>query len=342
MDKYIKQKRLEISQLIRYKKIVYLDTNYWIKLRKEHNKTDLIDRKFFNRVNELVVCGKCIFPISEITFWEIMKQSDLQSRKETMEMVDKFSGGIAIINNDERRQLELRHWKSNLIGNETFTLNELVFTKIPFILGYEFLNMVDTISQQKDFIDAVSAASLLEFASDNNFVFKFIDNIENLSSGIKQHEGENNTIKDLFLSELSGYLDLYSDSISEVEYQMFYKTTGQYPTNEEKNTVDTSKSMYLIYNMFRLDKITNELPAYHIFPMLFAYFRMKAKQGMKFQDENNTMDFLHASFALPYCDYFFTEKRLCNMINELKLNEIYNCIVEYDANIVLEKLNLIN
>jgi hypothetical protein len=48
---------------------VYLDLNYWIKLRQGKGGVNTKESAFFEKIQNLPVAGKCIFPVSEITLW---------------------------------------------------------------------------------------------------------------------------------------------------------------------------------------------------------------------------------------------------------------------------------
>jgi len=95
----------------------------------------------------------------------------------------------------------------------------------------------------------------------------------------------------------------------------------------------------LIIQLFREDKLTNELPLFKIDPSLFGL--MWWNKDRIYKDGNDTMDVLHASNALPNCDYFFTEKELRSMIVKLKLDKSFGGVVESDGKKVLEALNAI-
>ena len=108
ISQYKKEKSLEIFTLLKNRKVIYLDINYWIKLREESKKIHSDERKFLNIITALSHSKHCIFPISEITFSEVMKQRDLSTRKETIELIDKLSEGVCFMPMKERIQLETR------------------------------------------------------------------------------------------------------------------------------------------------------------------------------------------------------------------------------------------
>jgi hypothetical protein len=137
----------------------------------------------------------------------------------------------------------------------------------------------------------------------------------------------------LFLSELGGCLDVYEDVFNDCLEEMFFQHAGRYPTEAEKEASDRKAYCKIIYNCFRLKKITTELPTFRIFPDLNAMARWNTDR--KYRDGNDTLDFMHANAALPYFDYFFTERELKTMISQRGLDTLFNCQVESDPKKVL-------
>jgi hypothetical protein len=119
--------------------------------------------------------------------------------------------------------------------------------------------------------------------------------------------------------------------------QLYYWDHGRYPSIEEKGNQNPNILRNVICNSFRLKKVTSEFPTYSILPELFAAVRWNTTR--KYVDGNDTMDFLHATAALPYFDFFFTERELNTIIKQRKLDTTFKCVVESDPNKVLETLN---
>jgi len=341
IDNHIKNHRIKLSETFEDKTIVYLDTKYWLILRDQNNETDSNKRVLLDKILELSDSGKCIFPISEISFWEFLKQSDLETLKATTVLVDRLSKGVSMINMDERRVLEFKHFFYSSTGQDTHDLNELIWTKLPLILGYDFIARLDTEDMQKSFFDFVINASLYDVIStlysDRKIEkpFSYKDDVDALNKGKFEHADENTSFKQMFLSELSGYLKLYKDLFKDVIYYLYCKENNKEPDDQEMESIDNSY-MYLIYNGFKNEKLTTELPVFRVVPELFASARWNKER--KYSDGNDLMDFMHASYALPYCDYFFTEKELKTMIDQTKLNKLYGCIVESKPKLILERL----
>ena len=79
LHQYLTAKSIDVFSAIANRKVVYLDLNYWIKLRQGKREINTKEATFFEKIQKLYTTGKCIFPVSEITLWEILKQSDLKS-----------------------------------------------------------------------------------------------------------------------------------------------------------------------------------------------------------------------------------------------------------------------
>lgn len=138
-DNYITQKRLNLFNSIRTTKKIYLDTNYWIKIRDAEKNGNETDKKLLNKLKELKEFNKCIIPISEITFWEILKQSDFKTLKESANLIDFFSEGISLITDDERRELEFLIFMRKAQKKSTYEAIEMVWTKLSMNMLYNNL-----------------------------------------------------------------------------------------------------------------------------------------------------------------------------------------------------------
>ena len=80
----------------------------------------------------------------------------------------------------------------------------------------------------------------------------------------------------------------------------------------------------LIYHAFRLNKITTELPSLHVMAKIHAAARWDKNRQFK---PNDLYDFHHAIDAIPYYDYFFTERNLRHLVSQeiMGFNTISHC-----------------
>ena len=75
--------------------------------------------------------------------------------------------------------------------------------------------------------------------------------------------------------------------------------------------------------------------------MAYLFAAVRWNKTRKYSDGNDTFDFMHATAALPYFDFFFTENELHTIIRQIKLDVAYGCVVESDPKKVLELLHSI-
>lgn len=337
IDNNINQERLKLYSSIKETKKIYLDTNYWIKLRDAEKNDNHIDKDLLNKLRELVKLNKCIIPISEINFWEILKQNDFNTLKESTSLIDELSKGISLIGDEERKQLEFFYFIMEKQGKKIDEDIKLVWDRlsINILYCYLFSETFDIKMISNKFRDSKSFSDILMTMKEHNNLihFRFKDNVTYLNKNKEKYKNENKSFNQLYLSELFGYLETFESILSDFFKQLYYTSYGK-KTNSKIPISDFTK---LIYNGFKENKINKELPSFSIFPKLNASIRHNSLR--KYKDGNDTIDFLHATAALPYFDFFFTEKELKTIINQQKLDSEYDCIVESDTVKILELLN---
>ena len=340
MDKYIKDLALKQYNDIKGYKIIYLDINYWIKVIDADSENN---KPFVNALKN--VSSKCIFPVSDMVFYELLKQKDFSKLMESINLIEELSKGVCFVAYRERVCTEINHFFYSKFFGDVYglhKLSELVWTKPGFLLGCNSINFNFDISDYTRCIEMskITLSELLVSYKEMFGTFLFKDNINQLNIDKGKYQNENNTFKGTYLSELGGLLLEFEDDIKQAVFHIFNKQRGRFPTREEEMLMEIEKYRHLIYNSFKLGKMSVDLPFFNIFCQLFASVRRDTRR--KFKDGNDTMDFLHAAIALPYCDYFFTEHELKHRIKERDLDELYGCRVESDYHEVVILLDQIN
>jgi hypothetical protein len=326
VEQYIKRKRVELSQEIRTSKKIYLDTNYWILLRDARTKGNVDGRiaKLLHLIEGLVKSGQAVCPISTDTFWEIQKQTDSKTLKATAHLIDDLSKGIIIISLPERFDMELIHFVRTKFKHSVYTLDEMVWSKIPYIVGFatpvsKTLSPDINIALQKTFIDqmwSVNLIDMLELQGSKNIMNP--PNYDNLSNTLRQnklkHLNDFKSFKQLFLGELSGILDIYKQRSESLMAYLFERETGIKPSKEDLKESNFSQYFAnLIYHAFRLNKIKTDFPSLHVMAKLHAASRWDKNKQI---NSNDIYDFNHAIDAIPYYDYFLTDHSLRNLVNQ--------------------------
>lgn len=94
---YIRKESPGIADRHSDKRKIYLDIKYWILLRDGAESNDPIIRQTKEKVQQLHSSGKCIFPISDIIYYETMKQGDDAKRSASISLLDQYSEGLAMV-----------------------------------------------------------------------------------------------------------------------------------------------------------------------------------------------------------------------------------------------------
>jgi len=343
-DYYI-QLRLELSKNVINKKVIYLDTKFWVLLRdgflypeKNTSASELLKLSKSLSENE-----KCIFPISEDVFMEVMKQTDSTTLKETVDLIDKLSNGITLLSFDERFKLEILHFFDSAADRTVYETKKLVWSKLPYNAGfYSFrqpsLSVNDNLELQKAHIEQLWNMSLLQMIEEiqgnaPNVQFSQLFNMtyaDILNEGKFSHQHEANNFQQMFMSEVAGMVEAYKEDLADMmEFICDRKAEKTFSEQEIKKYRDETVRLMqnAITNIFRFNKAGKMMPTIRISAALYAAVRWDKKQN--FQD-HDFYDFRHATAALPYCDFFFTEKRLAHLLtqNLLGFDKFYQCNIQ--------------
>lgn len=354
---YYKEQTIILSESINKKTKIYLDTNYWIDicdvtLGKKENK-DI--EEIYKLLKKGVENNQLICPISYKIFIEILKQNDIQTLQQSAKIIDELSGGI-ILRERERIDLELFNFFYNSLNIEVDTkASQNYWDYLYNIYGFavpnnQVLSLSNNfIIQKKYFNDIIKKYKLSDMVKDKNFK-QILPHYHNynidvgwLNSKKQQYAYENNTLHKMYMSELAGVLDVYTQSI-----KIIYQTVLQNKAKLENisipdnNKIDIQPILNLISHSFNKRTMELYLPFIDISTMLYAQLRNNKTRKY---DKGDINDIGHATSALPYYDYFFTERGLCNNIKESKHDKKYNCQVasqKSEVLSILKKLTILN
>ncbi|EFK06480.1 conserved hypothetical protein [delta proteobacterium NaphS2] len=211
-------------------------------------------------------------------------------------------------------------------------------TKVAFIYGTQHphnsaISPEEQLVIQKAFHDQMWTMSLCDMVNIMGIdqirnMPRFKDITSQLNKDKVKHAHENNSFKQLFLSEIAGVVDCYKPLFEDAMIYLFEKEYWYKPTNEEIKKTDSGKSIAnAIYNLFKMNKLGKYFPSVVIGAGLYASVRQDIQRKFK---TNDMSDFRHAQAALPYFDYFFTENSLRDLIkrNNLRFDKKYSCVVE--------------
>lgn len=337
---YYKEQTILLSDAINNKTKIYLDTNYWVDICDVTlgKKKNTVIEEIYIRLKCGVEKNQLICPISYHIFIEVLKQNDEQTLHQTVKIIDELSQGYILKEERQRFELELFHFfydnlKIEMDIKASQNYWDFIYNLYGFMIPHlQKLSLSDQfLVHKKYFNDVVKKYKLSDFIKSQNFK-QGLSHYQNykvdtdwfMSKKI-EHSKVHNTFHQLYMAELSGVLDIYSEDIQIIFKKIIKDKAKQeniqiIPNNKVNN--DVAKNM--IYAIFNKKKMGVYLPSIDIRTMLHAKLRWNTTEKYEQGDFN---DINHATSALPYYDYFFTESNLHTMIKQSKYDEKYSCKV---------------
>jgi len=337
---YHNEQTIFLSESINNKTKIYLDLNYWVDicdvtLGKKQNKT--ID-EIYCFLKHGVENNQLICPISYHIFIEVLKQNDEQTLQQTIKIIDELSQGYILKEKRQRFELELfNFFYDNLKIKVDTKASQNYWDFICNIYGFrvptlQHLSLSDQfLIHKKYFNDVVKKYKLSDMVKNQNFK-QGLSHYQNYRTDINwfmskkiEHSQDHNVFHQLYMSELAGVLDVYQKDIQRVFQKVLdrkVKKDGILISSDGE--INNQIVINLIYNIFDKKKMDLYLPSIDIPTMLHSTLRWNKTQKYKQGDFN---DIGHATSALPYYDYFFTEGNLHTMIKQSKYDTKYSCKV---------------
>ena len=280
----------------RHKKKIYLDLKFWLELRKIVLKTNI---PVYERLSELVSSGKAICPVSYPMTFELLKQSDLQTRRSTAQIMSDLSQGVAFkYSIYDISALEIQNTAHFISTGEIRDLAQFCWTDYFGMIG------IDEIIANDDQNDLVIRKYMLTMLSNINFA----DAIALLrDEDISEYLGETAHVKDLLNAGKKQNAQAYT-SYRELEDQEWIgairSIISLFP--ELNGVLSKVSSLDQIRSLKR-----------QLMPFLVAYSGLHASirfdQKRQYKD-NDDFDIEHGAYALGYFDVFLTEKSLGHLI----------------------------
>lgn len=341
LERYFRTKALVTADRVLVRKVIYLDTRYWIFLREVFlgRSADPILHKLLSLLQRLVGEGKAICPINADILAELLKQRDETTRLATAKLIDELSLGTALQSEEERIGTELMHCiqLTRREPAELEPLERLVWTSPTYVLGYVYPT-IDSFSDDEmlacrkaftdylwDFPLADAMAILPPLPEEMEGRWNAI--ADKLNRQIKEHDLQAQSLSQLHVDEFKGVLDLYLPTLAKIFSHLYEKQMGVAPTEEGQAHFEAAgRSLIgILGEALRTGKLGKQVPSLVIKAGLHAGVRRN--RGRRFTG-NDLHDFGHATAALAYCDYFATDKKLRHLVvNDLKFDERYGVIV---------------
>ncbi len=316
LNEYKKEFDKQIEKDVSSRKKIYLDTYIWINMVKAlHNKQkSSIYYDIFQILKFKVRAGILICPFSETLLTEVLKQSDLVSRRATAQVADVLSGNFCIKPFYYIVQCEVYNLNLLLKG-QYGTIESYKWSKAISLLGDLKLSANETTPEslvlQKCTYDVAQLTSIQEIIADHdqikhsNGISKWHTDFFNMFKR-KQESTSVNNLDWILLNELTSSFKSVSDFLNSGNHSI--------------------SSNFIKSNM---SAITNYCPVLFTFSSIHAYLQRDKSRIIKI---NDFYDIIHSSLAIGNCDYLFTERSFASLIKILKLDKKYNVGVHSKAN----------
>ncbi len=326
---------------------IYLDTNYWIWLRDAAFRQPRlpVHAELWRRLRDLAKIGRVLCPVSYPLYSEVMKQEPA-SRQRTACVVDRLCGDVCIVDQVSRIQVQLSHFVwTRLLGDRTFpAADPFVWGPVSHFLGMGHFDVhgwppEENLKQQKlwlGFTQFLRFSDVLEQARGvpsklENWRHTLIQNI--LSDRTRDSL---RSLKATYEIEVGNSTDLIANDIADFAADLFDKGIRT-PLGPETSSTELAASLASIITCgLRLGRITKDFPQYHIMGAIHSTIRWMRRR----HQVNDMADHQHATAALPYCNAFFTERGMRDILTRapFHLDREYGCRVINDANEALTYL----
>lgn len=333
LDEYISCKQRNLGKSIIGRKVVFLDLRFWIISRdvytgkeKDNDRVTLINYLIDRVRKKEILC-----PISDSIYYELHKLANNNTRADTVKIVDLLSEGICLIDQKTRTKNEINHLLYSCKSKTDCTahLYQISWTKIGCMMGHiesrsELFTKDQALEISQNFYDLMwdMPLSMISDLMSNSFKEDLYENIAApIDKDSKLNASDITSYKKAFEIEMTGGLSRHMDFLLEK-----YEEYGLSPNNLKG-----------LLNDIVAGKHHNYLRTLHISACCYAVFRHDQRRKLK---DNDLFDFEHAACALGYCDAFFTEKNLCNLLKmkSLGLKDKYSCSVASKIEDALEIL----
>jgi hypothetical protein len=348
LDEYARNYRKAIFEQNKDVKVIYLDMQYWIYLREVYlNEThDSKKIEFYNKMKQLFCENKIICPLSLSHVLELDKIKDLDKRKATIKIMEKYSKSYSLYFLFDIITEEIGNFFQSFLLNENMQKNKIYpLDKVSRIVGTPYTSIDKASSEgnllfQKYFYDLssfIDFSDYMDIAPENrSFDVKLGNNL--LAQKINENKQKKyfKDFNEALQNEIAGFLKNLDPIII-----VAYKKCIDKSIKLTEGKIQILKNF--IGNSFKYceEKTVKLMPTIYIISCLHAYFMVRKDDKY---EGNDIDDILHVTVAIPYCDFVFTERKMNNRIQfqkEIKIPQYFNTIIEYKIDKVINFISAI-
>jgi hypothetical protein len=259
LDDYIKSSRIKFGKDVCSILRIYLDTKYWILLRDSYSRLnrDPNLNEILEKLLNLVKLNKVICPVSPSIIYEILKQSDSNSRLASSKIIDQLSNGFTILDHYDILKKEFILFGKILSGENVsiYHQQESLWNKVGTIFSDVYIkNIGASLEIQKSFYDIMcnlKYSDIIEYLNllprKKNLFYEHLNEI--INNGKFSHEHEVITFKELQIHELKstlvGFLEIFGNDTEVISVLSNFHNKCEYEVYEKIHNIIPSFYLYI-------------------------------------------------------------------------------------------------
>ena len=339
------------SKEVNRKSLVYLDSKYWIALRRADSDGNAKYKELLRLLEHAVEAGELLCPVSMATLVELLEGQKNPRLEQSAQLLDKLSDGVCAVEDFERTLSEAYGFlklagltipKPDLSGKH--------WTRVGALLGAGITLETNLLSESERFAFSNACYDLLwkKTAADCSRMLSTLHRdypgrvIDAMNKGKSGAIGDHDSFEGIYLSEIRGGLDSLREPLRDLEGDMFVEQYGRRPTSSELREASHLPDLTdAIFAGFKCSPDRVQLPSIEAHALMHAAQRQNHMQLYK---PNDLWDYRHAATALALCDMFLTEKSLSHMLNQpfLRVEERFGCRVVHKIDDAIAAINQIS
>jgi hypothetical protein len=342
----------ELARVVLPRRKIYLDTRYWLFLRDAElgRSQKPLHVELLHVLRTGVQSGQLVCPIGDSTFFELLKQSDAETRLATARLIDTLSLGVVIQNAADRLRMELVLFLASVIGKQVVPSSPVdrVWMKVGHVLGtaepvFDGVSEKEQLAISKAFFDVMWSLTLEEMLLDTPQPHDVADedfraSAERITAASRAEASKVKSFKALYLAEIRGFFDAHEKELCAAFAEIHSATLpNERPAKPEDFQSDSHLIVNTFTNLFRFGKLGTAVPTAQIVAGLYAAVRWQRQRAFRLED---FYDFYHATAALPHCEVFLTERFLGTLLTRppLELSGTFGTTVVWEE---AEAINLL-
>lgn len=319
-------------------KLIYLDTNYWVSLRKaELGQGSTDECSLLTTLRSMVRSRKAICVSHFHSFIELGRQEQ-SSLRVTANLLDELTEGVAIVAPPDLQTWDCIQFISATLGIQVGDL-DISWTKIGQIHSQQLLqNMPGPISDigrnvvKKSLVDTLWNATFTDifdaFRWNTKSAFgpsleaHAVSQVELLK---QKQQSEKQTREQIRRTD-------FSDSVAEQLKPIFARLLLAWHVGNSTVLALPNVRQQLQFlidsatRRFNERSLCNLLPCVAVPVELYALYATAPES--RHLTANDWVDWNHAAAALPHCDVFLTERHLAHQLRqELRADQQFECVV---------------